>query len=372
MRILALEPYYGGSHRAFLDDWRAHSAHDWTLLGLPPRKWKWRMRHAAVTFADQVSALVAEGARWDAVFCSDMLNLAEWRGLAPQAVGALPSIVYFHENQLTYPFRFMGERDLHFGFINMTTALAAERVWFNSAFHRDDFLGALQRGLRKMPDYRLDDVVERIRAKSAVEPLGVRDITPAAGRVDGPLRILWAARWEHDKDPDTFFAAIDGLVERGVDFRLNVIGERYAEVPDAFPAARARFSQHIDRWGYQPDRATYEAALREADVVVSTAQHEFFGVSVIEAIAAGAFPLLPRRLAYPEILSADVSAEPDAFFYDGSALALTERLAVLAGALAAGDLWGGDPLRARRAAERFFWRKRGPDLDAALCRATGN
>jgi len=33
---------------------------------------------------------------------------------------------------------------------------------------------------------------------------------------------------------------------------------------------------------------------------VSTAQHEFFGLAVVEAIAAGAFPVLPNRLVYPE------------------------------------------------------------------------
>ena len=35
MRILALEPYYGGSHQAFLDGWTAHSRHAFTVLGLP-------------------------------------------------------------------------------------------------------------------------------------------------------------------------------------------------------------------------------------------------------------------------------------------------------------------------------------------------
>ena len=52
MRVLALNPYHGGSHRAFLDGWMANSRHRFTLLTLPAHHWKWRMRHAAVTFAE--------------------------------------------------------------------------------------------------------------------------------------------------------------------------------------------------------------------------------------------------------------------------------------------------------------------------------
>ena len=99
MRILALEPYYGGSHKAFLDGWSQASRHPWTILSLPAYKWKWRMRHAAVTFADQVRRRLAQGERWDLVFCCDMLNLAEFLGLAPKEVRDLPSVTYFHENQ---------------------------------------------------------------------------------------------------------------------------------------------------------------------------------------------------------------------------------------------------------------------------------
>jgi hypothetical protein len=36
IRVLALEPYYRGSHRAFLDGWVERSRHEWTLLTLPP------------------------------------------------------------------------------------------------------------------------------------------------------------------------------------------------------------------------------------------------------------------------------------------------------------------------------------------------
>src|SRR5664279_2231364 len=81
-RILALEPYYGGSHRAVLDGLTARIDAEWTLLTLPARKWKWRMRGAAISMAQEARALVATGERFDVIFASTFLNLAEFRGLA--------------------------------------------------------------------------------------------------------------------------------------------------------------------------------------------------------------------------------------------------------------------------------------------------
>lgn len=339
MKVLGLEAYYGGSHKAFIDGWIEHSRHDWTLLTLPANKWKWRMRHAAITFADEVKARADQGERWDAVFCSDMLNLAESLGLAGPALGRATSCVYFHENQLTYPVRFESERDYQFGVTNMTTALAATAVWFNSKFHRDEFLGALGRFLKKMPDHQPTDVIERIRAKSAVYPPGINKPPAPKARKAGPIRILWAARWEHDKNPQDFFEALKRLKAQGTDFRLSVIGPRFREVPEVFAWAKDFFADHIDLWGYQQEPADYAAVLGEADVIVSTAKHEFFGLSVAEAIAAGAFPLLPRRLSYPELLESVETKSPDEFFYDGSIEDLARRLTQAAKLVETGELW---------------------------------
>jgi glycosyltransferase involved in cell wall biosynthesis len=366
MRILALEPYYGGSHKAFLDGWSEHSRHAWTVLGLPAFKWKWRMRHSAYTLAQQVGQRVAQGERWDVLFCSDMLDLAAFYGLAPAELRQVPSVAYFHENQLTYPVRSESERDYHFGYTNMTTALAATRVWFNSVFNRDSFLGALPAFLNRMPDHQPVEAVDQIRAKSDIQPQGVRQMPAREERKAGPLRILWAARWEHDKNPRLFFDALKELKNRGISFHVSVIGEQFREVPEVFAWAKDHFREHIDRWGYQGSRAEYEAALLEADVIVSTADHEFFGISVVEAIAAGALPVLPRRLAYPEILSEIERSDGELFFYDGGLTELADRLALLGQRAETNDPWQGDVRRGVRAVKRFTWPQLAPRLDDAL------
>ena len=69
-------------------------------------------------------------------------------------------------------------------------------------------------------------------------------------------------------------------------------------------AARERFKAQLVHFGFAR-RDQYRALLAETDIVVSTAIHEFFGIAMIEAIHAGAMPLLPHRLAYPEIIPSE-------------------------------------------------------------------
>ncbi|MBU0985513.1 MAG: DUF3524 domain-containing protein [candidate division Zixibacteria bacterium] len=366
MKILALEPYYGGSHRAFLDGWAAASRHDWTILGLPAYKWKWRMRHSAVTLARQVTERYDTGERWDRLFCSDMLNLAEFKGLVDPGISALPAVLYFHENQLTYPNRRSEERDMHFAYTNFTSALAADSVWFNSGFHREEFLTALRGLLERMPDYEELSAVDRIREKSAVHPPGITPLTPPENRRPGPPRILWAARWDHDKNPELFFDVVMQLAQENIDFRVSVIGEQFSDVPPVFAQARKSLGTRIDRWGYQTDRRDYEAALREADIVVSTANHEFFGIGVVEAIASGAYPLLPNRLAYPEILADIPVPERASFFYDGSHEQLKDRLRLLIAEADVGTLWTDHTSSLLSSMKRFTWNSAVPVLDDSL------
>jgi glycosyltransferase involved in cell wall biosynthesis len=218
-----------------------------------------------------------------------------------------------------------------------------------------------------MPDYQPVESVELIRSKAIVCPPGIEKIDKRGeSRAEGPVRILWAARWEHDKNPEEFFKALEIIKSRGVEFRVSVVGEQFREGPEVFVWGKKYFSEYIERWGYQPSRDEYEAALGEADLIVSTARHEFFGISVVEGISTGAYPVLPKRLAYPEILGLGEVEGVEEFFYEGGEEGLANRLMELAGRVQKNSLWGRDRQRAARLVERFEWDNRAKVLDEQI------
>jgi glycosyltransferase involved in cell wall biosynthesis len=365
MNILGLESYYGGSHKAFIDGLSEISKHNWTILTLPANKWKWRMRHSAITFAKQVADSFEKGLSCDILLCSDMLNLAEFTALVPIQIASLPKVVYFHENQLTYPVRVEDERDYQFAMTNFTSALAADAIWFNSRFHLDSFLAALVKFLKSMPDNQPIREVEEIRDKSSVFPPGIEDLPQRPSRKPGPMRILWAARWEHDKNPEDFFAALEILKNNNIRFEISVIGQSFRDRPEIFDTAKIKFEDNIIRWGYQQSRQEYVNSLHEADVIVSTANHEFFGLSVLEAVAAGVYPLVPNRLSYPEIFNPGRAQDAAQFFYDGTVEDLADKLSSLAARIRTDKLWPAS-INPLKLTESFKWRNLVNQYDAAF------
>jgi glycosyltransferase involved in cell wall biosynthesis len=242
----------------------------------------------------------------DLILASDMLNAPVFLSLTGARLASVPLALYFHENQLTYPLQPGEKRDLHFGFINYVSALRADAVFFNSAYHQTAFLDELPRLLKHFPDYSELGSVERIQLKSLVLPLGLDLARFDAFRVERQprerWRILWNHRWEYDKDPGTFFRAIYQLADEGWDFDLALLGESFRKLPEEFLAARARLPDRIVHFGYAEDWKAYARILCTSDIVVSTALHEFFGTAIVEACYCGCLPVLPSRLAYPELL----------------------------------------------------------------------
>lgn len=298
-RWLLLEPYYGGSHRTLVDG-LVERVPGLTLWNLPARKWKWRMRGAAPHFAHRFAETSLDV---DAVWASSMLNLAELRGLLPTS-RPLSFHLYFHENQLSYPLQQVDKRDHHFAWCNILSALAADRIAWNSAYNRDSFLREADRLVRKMPDHRLGWATRDIEAKSEVlpVPLDVRTLTqrPRVART-GSCKLVWNHRWEYDKGPEVLVSALRELVELDLEFEIAVLGQRFDTIPDEMRELPELLGPRLTHLGFVESREDYLTLLAGADVVLSTAHHEFQGLSVLEGAACGAVPLVPDDLAYREI-----------------------------------------------------------------------
>lgn len=313
--VLALEPWLGGSHAAFLEGWAARSAHRVELEGLAPRHWKWRMRSSAWELARRLRGRPAP----DVLFATDYLDLPGFLGFAPPGWDRVPALLYLHENQLTYPAdpgRPGSERDTSYGFTNLLSCLRAERVVLNSRFHLEELRTAAEQLLRHLPRPNPRAELEAKLEDARIVAPGVDlDALPlgAGGAPGAPLRVLFPHRWEHDKDPHAFLQACLAARAEGARFELLLTGETRQDEPPGCAAALGELAESIAHRGHLP-RPDYLALLGSADLVVSSARHEFFGLAVAEALAAGATPLLPRRLAYPEVLG---PTPPAGALYDG-------------------------------------------------------
>jgi len=356
-RVLFLEPFYGGSHRAFADGWVAHSRHAIDLVTLPARFWKWRMRGAALHFA----RTVADPGSYDALVVTDLMSLSDLRALWGPACP--PALVYFHENQLSYPLPPGESIDYQFGFTDITTGLAAQRVLFNSNTQFEAFFEHLPRFIGMRPEFRPRWAVEAIRKRAGVLhpgcsfPAGPPDLQPREAG-EAPL-IVWNHRWEFDKRPEEFFAALEAVAQRGGRFRLALLGENFQVVPKEFLRARERHGASLVQYGYLEDREAYLDWLRRGSVVVSTADQENFGMSVVEAVRHGCHPLLPNRLSYPELIDRRFHAE---CLYD-SREDLVRRLAAL---LERPDVIDSRRRELAASMERFSWERVIERFDAEL------
>ena len=317
MRILAVEPYYGGSHKTFLDGLQNHLPFDFILLTLPARKWKWRMRLAAPFFAEKIKKL-HDHKEINAVFCSSFVDVATLRALLPAALNQLPFYTYFHENQFAYPVRKNDERDLHFGLTNLTTILASDRVAFNSRYNLLTFLQGVESILKICPDMKLESVAEEIKVKASILNPGIDfshiDRAVPVGKKSTKIPVIvWNHRWEHDKNPQYFFKTLFALEAEGLDYRLIILGQSFRKKPAVFSTVRDKLQQRIIHCGFAESREEYAALLAQGDIVVSTARHEFYGISIIEAVRAGCIPVLPARLSYPEFF-------PPQYLYESGGL----------------------------------------------------
>lgn len=307
MNVLFLESFYGGSHKNFVDGFCKFWTGRVKLVSLPARFWKWRVRGAAFEFIQRIDP--AELTNYDLVFVTSLISVVElkaaWGGLCP------PVILYMHESQLDYPMSSNQALDIHFVINDFSNFVHADKILFNSGTHRDSCLAKLSQYLNKLPDFAPKKLLEQLSNKTEVVYPGCHfeEQVLLESWPKEVLTILWNHRWEYDKCPEDFFNVLNKLKSENVAFRLRVLGENYSSKPSCFDEARVQLASHIDHWGYVSSAQAYYKHLAKSHIIISTAIQENFGIAVVEAMRFGCFPLLPRRLSYPEILPDDFHKE---------------------------------------------------------------
>jgi len=211
-------------------------------------------------------------------------------------------------------------------------SLAADQLIFNSKWNLDSFLENMNSHLKIIPDFRHDieksdillgqlegppcnllrwyfdnfnlcqkrpkNLEEKIRQKSIVTyfPISRWNFNEESNRPkSGPVHIVWAHRWEHDKNPKLLFSVLRsvqvlvcvrwpnfGLVHRwpftsltrsvdpwqffrdliGEYFVLSVIGQCYSEIPTEFLEAKEILKDKIVNWGFLESREKYRTQVK--------------------------------------------------------------------------------------------------------------
>lgn len=332
MNILLLSAYDADSHKR----WRIGlveqlSEHDFTVLHLPARYFSWRIRGNALTWAlDHKETLLAKA--WDCIIATSMVDLATLKGLVPE-LASIPTLLYFHENQFAYPQSLALELSQHKKeqtrqkftpaepqMVSLYSALAAKKLVFNSRYNYQTFFDGAATLLKRLPDHVPANIIEQLQQKSSVIPVPLEqhcfDLSLQRSGIydrDKPLTIIWNHRWEYDKAPEKLLEIIQCFKARYVSGKNNplakkmcwhVVGQQFREQPSAFTDIQLLLKEMEwqGAWGYLP-RKEYENLLVKSDIVLSTARHDFQGLSIMEAVAAGCLPVLPNALAYPDFFS---------------------------------------------------------------------
>ncbi len=316
LNILYVEPFYSGSHKRWIDAYKKYSKHNIDILSLPGRKWKWRMHGGAISLAEEFNLL---NKKFDLIICSDMLNLPVFKSLCKNNLKNEKVVMYFHENQLSYPWSPKDQdtklnRDLSYYYINYTSSLLSDYNFFNSQYHIDSYINGLKKYLKKMPDFQNYETIDVIHKKSEVLPIGceLNQINNFKTRNKNSPIILWNHRWEYDKNPESFFNTLFDLDKKGIEFSLVVLGESYEEYPEIFDIAKVKLKNKILYFGYCKSNDEYKKWLKKCDILPVTSIQDFFGISIVEAVAYGNYPILPNRLSYPEIFN--INKRPELFY----------------------------------------------------------
>jgi glycosyltransferase involved in cell wall biosynthesis len=219
-------------------------------------------------------------------------------------------ITFFHEHQLAYPLKRDDQseailRDHILPGIHASQIMASDVVLFSSAFNRQSLKEGIERFFSTRPEkskFKLDEY------KTSICPLPFSgEFSRKTPFKERPRRILWNHRWEYDKGPEEFIEIVHSMGSKGVEFELDLLGHARGEVFNSLKGFASECSNfRLSSFGGPSEVDEYRARLGLCRVLPVTSLHDFYGLSVREAILSGVIPLLPNRMVYPECIPRDL------------------------------------------------------------------
>lgn len=259
-------------------------------MTLPARYFSWRIRGNALSWAmAHKTQLLAKP--WDAIIATSMVDLSTLKGLVPE-LAAIPTLLYFHENQFVYPKNSRGcdldKKQIEPQMVTLYGAVAADQVVFNSHYNKMTFLRGVEALLKKLPDHVPQNIVDNIDKKANVLPVPLEpDCYSKSAKTlrngGGPLTIVWNHRWEYDKGPELLLSIVQLLSDLApaLDLKFHIVGQQFRQTPKSFSFLHELLIQRgwLGEWGYLASER-YREVLRAGDVVLSTALHDFQGLAL--------------------------------------------------------------------------------------------
>ncbi|MFD2166191.1 DUF3524 domain-containing protein [Thalassotalea euphylliae] len=354
MKILLLSAYDAASHQYWREGIVEHiPEHEWTVLTLPARFFSWRVRGNSLTWAFEQKAILSQ--HYDLIVATSMADISGLKGLVP-SLAHIPTIVYFHENQFAYPKTEQAFNSVEPQMLSIYSGVAANGLVFNTDFNRQTFLAGARQLLKKLPDQVPKGIVESLEAKSHVIAVPIRGCDKQCRESSNrtQLSVVWNHRWEYDKGPILLKHIVEKALLKSLDIKFHIVGQRFRYTPVEFDEIAELLKQTTSKavlghFGFVESRDAYYQLLRTSDVVLSTAEHDFQGLSILEAVYRGCTPLVPNKLAYPEILGQQFCYGQDSMELDKLAVLAVEKLAVYASRKQAGNSLP------KANVERFTW-----------------
>lgn len=142
------------------------------------------------------------------------------------------------------------------------------------------FLTNIPSIMKLLPDNRPKNLQLDIEKKCMVLYFPINLSRNIIKRDNSIIRIVWPHRWEFDKNPEDFIQVLLKLKENGYNFKVSLLGQGYKDAPDIIENAKEKLFNEIIHFGYVESKDDYLNILSQSHIAVSTAKHEFFGVSM--------------------------------------------------------------------------------------------